>query len=98
MRGTIRLVSAGDCLPLRRLVQPVIERGLRSAFGKQLAGVDCDALAAAGRALVDSEPMTFSQLGRALAGRWPDHPPAALAQGVRALVRPVHTHSHTLRV
>jgi hypothetical protein len=86
MRGTIHLVSARDCLPLRRLVQPVIERGLRSAFGKQLAGVDCDALAAAGRALVDSEPMTFSQLGRALAGRWPDHPPAALAQGVRALV------------
>jgi hypothetical protein len=30
--------------------------------------------------------MTFSQLGEALAGRWPDHPPAALAQGVRALV------------
>src|SRR5487761_1445125 len=27
MRGTIHLVSAQDCLPLRRLVQPVIERG-----------------------------------------------------------------------
>ncbi|MGH3195600.1 MAG: DNA glycosylase AlkZ-like family protein, partial [Streptosporangiaceae bacterium] len=25
MRGTIHLVSARDCLPLRRLVQPVIE-------------------------------------------------------------------------
>ncbi len=86
MRGTIHLVSARDCLPLRRLVQPVIERSLRSTFGKQLAGVDFDALAAVGRALVDSEPMTFSQLGQALAARWPDHPPAALAQGVRALV------------
>jgi hypothetical protein len=86
MRGTIHLVSARDCLPLRRLVQPVIERGLRSTFGKQLAGVDTGALAAAGRDLVESEPMTFSQLGRALAARWPDHPPAALAQGVRALV------------
>jgi hypothetical protein len=30
--------------------------------------------------------MTFSQLGEALAARWPDHPPAALAQAVRALV------------
>jgi hypothetical protein len=38
MRGTIHLVSARDCLPLRRLVQPVIERGMRGAFGKQLAG------------------------------------------------------------
>jgi winged helix DNA-binding protein len=86
MRGTIHLVSARDCLPLRRLVQPVIERGMRSAYGKQLAGVDPAALAAAGRSLVEAEPMTFSQLGQALAARWPDHPPAALAQAVRAFV------------
>jgi hypothetical protein len=86
MRGTIHLVSARDCLPLRRLVQPVIERGMRGAFGKQLAGVDPGALAAAGRGLVESGPMTFSQLGQALAARWPDHAPAALAQGVRAYV------------
>jgi hypothetical protein len=86
MRGTIHLVSARDCLPLRQLVQPVIERGLRGAFGKQLAGVDPAELAAAGRSLVEAEPMTFSQLGRALAARWPGHPPAALAQGVRAFV------------
>ena len=71
MRGTIHLVSARDCLPLRRLVQPVIERGMRGAFGKQLAGVDAGALAAAGRSLVEAEPMTFSQLGQALAARWP---------------------------
>jgi len=47
MRGTIHLVSARDCLPLRRLLQPVIERGMRGAFGKQLAGVDPAELAAA---------------------------------------------------
>ncbi len=86
MRGTIHLVSARDCLPLRQLVQPVIERGLRGAFGRQLAGVDPAALAAAGRSLVEAEPMTFSQLGQALAAHWPDHPPAALAQAVRAFV------------
>ena len=86
MRGTIHLVSARDCLPLRRLVQPVLDRGLRGSFGKQLAGVDPAAVAAAGRELVESEPMTFSQLGEALAGRWPDHSPAALAQAVRAHV------------
>jgi hypothetical protein len=86
MRGTIHLVSARDCLPLRRMVQPVIERGMRNAHGRQLAGVDAEELAAAGRILVDSEPMTFSQLGQALARRWPDHPPSALAQAVRAFV------------
>jgi hypothetical protein len=86
MRGTIHLVSARDCLPLRQLVQPVIERGMRGAFGRQLAGVETGMLAAAGRSLVEAEPMTFSQLGQVLAARWPDHPPAALAQGVRAFV------------
>lgn len=86
MRGTIHLVSARDCLPLRRLVQPVIERGMRSAHGKQLAGVDARALAEEGRALVEARPMTFGQLGQALSARWPDHTPAALAQGVRAFV------------
>jgi winged helix DNA-binding protein len=86
MRGTIHLVSARDCLPLRRLVQPVLERGLRGSFGQQLTGVDPAAVAAAGRELVESEPMTFSQLGQALARRWPDHPAAALAQAVRAHV------------
>ena len=86
MRGTIHLVSARDCLPLRQLVQPVIERGMRGAFGRQLAGVDPGELAAAGRRLVEAEPMSFAQLGQALAAQWPDHPPAALAQGVRTYV------------
>jgi hypothetical protein len=86
MRGTIHLVSARDCLPLRRLVQPVVERGFRSNWGKQLAGADAAVVASAGRDLVDVQPMTFSQLGDALAAQWPDQPPAALAQAVRAYV------------
>jgi Winged helix DNA-binding domain len=86
MRGTIHLVSARDCLELRSLLEPVFERWFRSTYAKQLAGADLAAVAAAGRALVESEPMTFRQLGDALAARWPDHPPAALAQAIRALV------------
>jgi hypothetical protein len=86
MRGTIHVVSARDCLPLRGLVQPVLDRGLRGSFGKQLAGVDAAAVAAAGRELVEAEPMTFGALGERLAEAWPDHPPAALAQAVRAHV------------
>ena len=86
MRGTIHVVSARDCLPLRHLVQPVLDRGLRGSFGKQLAGLDPAAVAAAGRALVEGEPMTFATLGERLAERWPDYPPGALAQAVRAHV------------
>ncbi len=86
MRGTIHLVSARDCLPLRRLLQPAIERGMHNAHGRHLAGVDRAALAAAGRALVESEPMTFGELGLALARTWPDYRPGDLAQAVRAFV------------
>jgi Winged helix DNA-binding domain len=86
MRGTIHLVSAHDCLMLRPLIQPVLDRALPAIFGKRLADVDTGALADAGRELVDAEPRTFNQLGTLLAPRWPGHAPAALAQAVRALV------------
>jgi len=86
MRGTIHLVSAGDCLMLRPLIQPVLDRAMSTTYGRQLSGVDTGELAAAGRVLVEEKPRTFSELGTLLSAQWPDHPPAALAQGVRALV------------
>lgn len=85
-RSTIHLVSARDCLAMRPLLQPVTERMTRSTFGKRLRGVDLDELATAGRALLEAQPMTFAQLGKALAERWPDNDPHALGQGVRWLV------------
>jgi hypothetical protein len=88
MRGTIHLVSARDCLALRPLVQPVLDRALATTYGRHLAGLDPGELAAAGRALTEQEPRTFSELGALLARQWPAHPPDALAQGVRALVPP----------
>src|SRR5271166_1023282 len=86
MRGTIHLVSARDALTLRPLIQPVLDRALAGTFGRQLTGADLPAIAAAGRALAAEQPRTFAELGALLAQTWPDHPPAALAQAVRALV------------
>src|SRR5215471_19337942 len=86
MRGTIHAVSAADCLAMRPLIQPVLDRGLRTNFGRQLVGVDLASLAAAGRELVDAAPLTFGEIGTRLAERWPAAAPAALAQGVRAMV------------
>jgi hypothetical protein len=86
MRGTIHLVSARDCLMLRPLVQPVLDRAMGTTYARQLNGVDTGELAAAGRVLVEQKPRTFSELGTLLSARWPEHPPTALAQGVRALV------------
>jgi hypothetical protein len=86
MRGTIHLVSARDCLTFRPLIQPVLDKAMAATYGRQLAGVDSGALAAAGRALAEQEPRTFSELGALLSRQWPDHPADALAQGVRCLV------------
>src|SRR5450755_3865279 len=70
MRGTIHLVSARDCLLLRPLLQPVLDRALSHTFGRQLAGADVPAVAEAGRVLAEQEPRTFAELGSLLAGTW----------------------------
>ena len=87
MRTTLHLVSADDCLRLRPLLQPLLERNLRSSpFGRRVAGVDLQALLAAGRALLEEQPRTLSRLGALLAERWPERDPTALAYTVRYLL------------
>lgn len=86
MRGTIHLVSDRDCLVLRRVTQPVLTRGLQSAYGRQIGGLDLDRVVAAGSALVEESPRTSSELGALLHERWPERDPRALAQVVRCLV------------
>ncbi|MDH6576855.1 winged helix DNA-binding domain-containing protein [Kitasatospora sp. MAP5-34] len=83
-RGTIHLVTAEDCRTLRPLVQPVLDRALRSTYGKRLAGLDLAEVWARGRELVEREPRTFQQLGALLTPEFPGYDPAALAQAVRA--------------
>ncbi|MFB6889101.1 winged helix DNA-binding domain-containing protein [Kitasatospora sp. NPDC056327] len=82
-RGTIHLVTAEDCLTLRPLLQPLLDQLLRGTFGRRLAGLDLDALAAEARVLVEEEPRTFQRLGEELAAGRPGHDPAALAQAAR---------------
>jgi Winged helix DNA-binding domain len=86
MRSTIHLVTAADCLPLRQLVRPAIERASRHSAARRAAGVDDAELAAAGRELVDAAPRTFGELGAELRRRWPGCDADALAMGVRELV------------
>ncbi len=88
MRNTVHLVSARDCLRLRPLVQPVIERGLRASRADRegIQGVDIEALATAARVLLEERPLTAKELGGLLGERWPDRDPTSLARAVRHLL------------
>lgn len=81
MRATIHLVTARDCLALRPVVQPVLERDIyrNSTYGKErLEGLNMDAVLAAGRELLEEEPRTSAELRELLAPQWPDRDPASL--------------------
>src|SRR5918998_1632101 len=88
MRNTVHLVTARDCLALRPLVQPVLDRGVYAnrAHRAEIEGVDIEALVAAGRTLLEERPRTAKELGELLQTRWPDRDPASLARAIRHLV------------
>jgi hypothetical protein len=85
MRWTLHVVTARDCLKLRPLVQPVMERRMRALFGTALEGVDLDRLVMLGRALVDEQPRSLGDVGRSLVAEWPGHEPNVLGNAVAAL-------------
>jgi hypothetical protein len=87
MRGTIHLVTARDCKALRPLFDGVAARVFGGTpFARNTAGVDKEELLAAARELLEQEPRTRADLGRLLAGRWPDVDPTSLANAVGYLM------------
>jgi hypothetical protein len=73
LRGTIHLVTAGDSLAIRPILQPVLERAFRaSPFARNVIGLDMDELLAAGQEHLDQRPMTIAELATLLGERWPD--------------------------
>ena len=88
MRNTVHLVSAQDCLALRPLMQPVLDRTLYSTRANRahLDGMDIEALVAAGRALLEEKPRTAKELGKLLQEQWPERDPTSLARAIRHLL------------
>src|SRR5215207_8537007 len=88
MRNTIHLVTARDCLKLRPLVQPVLDRVLYAnrAHRADIEGVDIEALVAAGSTLLEERPRTAKELGELLKKRWPERDAASLVRAIRHLV------------
>ncbi|MFG2007085.1 winged helix DNA-binding domain-containing protein [Spirillospora sp. NPDC048911] len=86
LRGTIHTVTARDALALQPLFKVLLARVLKSASGKALANVDLESAAERARVLVEKEPLTFSEIGKALLADWPDSQPQALGMLARHLL------------
>ena len=86
MRGTLHLVTARDCLALRPVLQPALDRGMKhSSFRKQLEGVEARALVAEGRALLEAHPSPRGELAQRLQQKWPGHDANVLSMGFSSL-------------
>jgi len=87
MRNTIHLVTARDCIALRSLFSPVLERGLQSSpFGRNLVGMEMQPLIRYATRLMKAKPRTLAELGGLLHEHWPDRDATSLAYAIRHLV------------
>jgi len=90
MRWTLHVVTARDCVAMRPVLQPVMERRMQACFGRHLDGVDLAQLAQLGRSLVEHEPHSLGDVGRVLSKQWPSHEPRVLGHALSALTPLVH--------
>ncbi|GLZ39890.1 winged helix DNA-binding domain-containing protein [Actinokineospora sp. NBRC 105648] len=90
MRRTVHLVTAEDVLAWRSRHDAMLRQRVLGVYRAELAGIDLDELAAAGRAvLADDQPRSMTELSRALADRWPAPGPRALGEMLVAALIPV---------
>lgn len=88
MRATLHLVTADDCLLLRPLVQPVLDKDLarHRDYAPILRDVDLGPVLAFARPFLAEGPSTGTELREALKERFPEHDPGALAAACRNLL------------
>jgi hypothetical protein len=78
MRNTLHLVTADDCLTIRPVVQPVMSRAYRNANEATLR-----AMIAAGRAMLETKPLTNIEIGGLLKKQFPRHDRMVLGYAIR---------------
>ncbi|MEU9834243.1 winged helix DNA-binding domain-containing protein [Streptosporangium sp. NPDC048047] len=90
MRRTVHLVTSGDALAWRARHDSMLRQRVLGTYRHELAGVDLDRVAAAGRAVMaDGRPRTMSELVQALGDRWPGPPRRALGELLVAALIPM---------
>ncbi|RCV61819.1 DNA glycosylase AlkZ-like family protein, partial [Marinitenerispora sediminis] len=90
MRRTVHLLTADDVLAWRARHGAMLRQRVLGVYRDELAGVDLDELAAAGRAVMaDGRPRSMAELARAVADRWPEPGPRALGEMLVAALLPM---------
>ncbi|MGW5526711.1 winged helix DNA-binding domain-containing protein [Streptomyces xanthochromogenes] len=90
MRRTVHLVTADDALAWRSRHDTMLRQRVLGTYRRELAGIDLDEVAAAGRAIMaDQRPRTMTELVRALEDRWPGPPRRALGELLVAALVPM---------
>ncbi|RKR92948.1 winged helix DNA-binding protein [Micromonospora pisi] len=90
MRRTVHLLTADDAVAWRARHDSMLRQRVLGTYRRELAGVDLDELAAAGRAVMaDAAPRSMTELARALAVRWPEPGPRALGEMLVAALIPM---------
>ncbi|OON72215.1 winged helix DNA-binding domain-containing protein [Streptomyces tsukubensis] len=90
MRRTVHLVADNDVLAWRARHDTMLRQRVITTYRSELAGVDPDELAAAGRAVMaDRQPRTMSELVQAVRDRWPGPPRRVLGELLVAALIPM---------
>ncbi|MFJ9681930.1 winged helix DNA-binding domain-containing protein [Streptomyces sp. NPDC101194] len=72
MRRTVHLVTSDDALAWRARHDTMLRQRMLGTYRRELAGIDLDEVAAAGRpVMADEQPRTMSKLVQAVEDRWP---------------------------
>lgn len=78
MRGTLHLHSLPDLIGIRQLIRPVLERMWQGNFRRRFGDTDQEQVLAAAIEVVDREPMTAGDIGKALKDQFPTAEPLAM--------------------
>ncbi|GAB1333307.1 winged helix DNA-binding domain-containing protein [Streptomyces sennicomposti] len=91
MRRTVHLVTSDDALAWRARHDTMLRQRVLGTWRRELAGIDVDEVAAAGRAaMADRQPRTMSELVQeAVEDRWPGTPRRVLGELLVAALIPM---------
>mgnify|MGYP000397715594 CR=1 FL=1 len=83
MRSTLHLMTTEVYGKIQKTIQPALEKGFRSFFGKHVADVDVEKLVAAAKPFLEEAPRSMGELREFLLTIQPDVDPAALSYAIR---------------